>query len=244
MKKLTLFAVILSSMVIYAYSDYDMCAGTIGHKALACSACHGGSFANDIIILDGKADPESDTRFDIAVRVPESILASLQLAVQLPEERGIRLDSDKQSVVKETSNSTLFSLVSLNQKSLNDAESFYTTLHLEFDEPLTEVAYITIHGVLSNGDGTSQGDYTFSKEVVLEPAQKNLDAYFSNNSFYVGQRANELLRVVDLQGRVVYKQYIADSEARIDLSELESGIYQAVVGDGSKGFQSMAIQVK
>jgi hypothetical protein len=68
MKKLSLLVVILSSIIIYAYSDYDTCAGTAGHKALACSACHGGSFANDIIILDDKNDPENDTRFTPAFR--------------------------------------------------------------------------------------------------------------------------------------------------------------------------------
>jgi hypothetical protein len=151
---------------------------------------------------------------------------------------------DKQSVVKETSNSTLFNLVSLQQKSLNDEDGFYTTLHLDFEEPLTDARTITIQGVLSNSDGTPNGDYSFSKEVGLEPVQKSLDAYFANNSFFVAERANELLRVVDLQGKVVYSGYIAENQARIDLAELGSGIYQAVVGDGSKGFQSMAIQVK
>lgn len=245
MKKFMILVVILSSVVFYAYRDYDMCAGTEGHKALACSACHGGSFANDVIILDGKTDPEDEATYEVGIRIPDSDLASLQLAVNISQESSGRVEVDMLSAIKEARNNSLFSLISLNQKSARDDQGFYTTVHVKFEEALTSPQYITIQGVLSNNDGTPFGDQSFSKEVKLEPVQKqHLDAYFANNSFFVQERANELLRVVDLQGRVVYSDFISDSKASIDLSSLEQGIYQAVVGDGSKGFQSMAIQVK
>ena len=185
MKKLMILAVIFSSFVFYAYRDYDMCAGTEGHKALACSACHGGSFANDVIILDGKTDPEDETSYEIGVRIPDSELASLQLAVNISQESSAKVEVDMVSTIKEARNNSIFSLISLNQKSANDDDGFYTTVHLQFDEEITSPQYVTIQGVLSNDDGTPFGDKTFSKEVIIEPAQKQLEAYVAHNNIFI-----------------------------------------------------------
>lgn len=243
MKKFVLSAVLISALFFFAFRDYDICSGTEGYKSLACSACHGGSFASDVFILDGKTDPNNEAVYSFDIRIPDSDLASLQLAVNTSQQSGVRVEVDMVSAIREARDNALFSLISLSQKSANGTDGFFTTVHLYFDEAPQVRQSVALQGVLSNNDGTPYGDQAFSKELIVEPKAKKLDAYVAEQTLYVNEQSAELLRIVDMQGRIVYEQNLSDRKSTIDLSHLNQGVYQAIIGNGSQGFQSMAFQL-
>lgn len=251
MKKFILLSLVLGSLFLFSYNDYGNCAGTTEHKALTCGACHGGSISNEVFIIDGKTEEIEENVYEYVVKIPASTLSSLQLSTRVLGLVSINptVQVDLASEMAVEKGQTLFSLVNLNEKTtkVNGKDELYTRFRFAFNEALSEPTTVAIEGVLSNQDGTVNGDQSFYKELVLEPAKlvdSKLDAYYFDHRLVLGNLYSDLLRIIDLQGKVVYSEYIEESTRQVNLKDLNEGIHYAIMGTHNKEQESLSFYVK
>lgn len=103
------------------------------------------------------------------------------------------------------------------------------------NEPLT----FLLEAVLSNADGTASGDKVLTKEIEINPTNKEEEpsimeggcvvaeqSFYYENSWYITSSKEELIyfQLFDMQGKQIVNQTIK-YVATIDLSTLQSGLY-------------------
>ena len=251
MKKFTFAILLLVSICLLALKDHEVCPGVAGHKALACSACHGGSISGDVFIIDGKVENENtgENSFEYIIRVPTEGLGLLQLfSASADRVYGApRVDVDLATALLEVKGSTLYNAVNLSKyKSANNMSEF--TIRYSFEEPLTMTKKMILQGVISNNDGTAEGDQTFYKEIAIEPQETGLEslnhslaynqAYYYNNQVIISIPGNsQWVQIMDLQGKIVQLNFVENYEV-VDVTPLVKGIYLVLVGKGTSSQQS------
>jgi hypothetical protein len=251
MKKLTFAILLLVSIGLLALRDNEVCPGVAGHKALACSACHGGSISGEVFIIDGKVqeDNPEDNSFEFIVRVPSGSLGLLQLFSSSADQvyGAPRVEVDLSTALLEVKGSTLYGAVNLSKdKSVNNTKEF--TIRYSFVEPLTMSTKMILQGVISNNDGTKEGDQTFYKEITIEPKKEDLQAsnlslvydqaYYHNNQVVISNPGKtQAIQIIDLEGKVVHSAIVEECE-NIDVSQLVQGMYLVLVGNHKNNLQT------
>lgn len=251
MKKFSFALSLFIVIGLLSLKDNEVCPGVAGYKALACSACHGGSISDQVFIINGKLEGDSTdgSSFEYVVRVPSGSLSVLQLYASMANEvyGAPRVSVDFTDALLEVKGSALFNAVNVLQKKAGkDANEF--TIRYAFDEPLTETKTMILQGVLSNSDGTVNGDQTFYKEIVIEPKEGDLQsanltlardqAYYNNNQIIVSNPGKiQSIQIIDLQGKLV-QSALVEGYDNVDVSSLENGVYLVVLGNNKKELQS------
>lgn len=257
MKKITLITLIFSSIFLFSYRDYGSCNGVTELKALTCGSCHGGSISEDIFIMEGKNDDDSRSTFVYELAIPVKEAQALQLGTRLvgTTNQNPKIEGEFSSSKLVSKGRTIFNLVSLFQKNANIKNgNLNTSLSITFDEPITEQQTIAIQGVLSNEDGTVDGDRSFYQEVVINPVEKTniseavsvkeVGAYYTQQKLMLKDVKQDVLRIVDLQGRVVKTETLDKSKSSVDLSSLNQGLYRAVFGSKASDIEQVAFRVE
>lgn len=261
MKKLIFIPVLLIVFTLFSYKDYTACPGAkSSHKAIACSACHGSSVSNDVVVIGGGKDEEEineegENDFNFVVKLPNIDIDLIQIATNTTS-RTAKLPKVDISLTRDLLSAgslTLFNAVNLpeNKTGKKSANKSFD-VSFSFDEAITEAQTLIIQGVISNNDGTVNGDKTFYKEVVIQPknntiAPENVEAvnlsiaqeayYYNNNHIIISSLTNKQVRVIDLQGKVLIDKEVANYE-NIDVSNLTKGNYFVIVGSTGKDMQS------
>jgi hypothetical protein len=225
-----------------------------GHKALACSACHGGSISSDVYIIDGKREEDvtssGEEGFVYEVKIPVGYGSIVQLFASNDEIAydDPKVEIDYTDVLKDLRGSALFNAVNLFEgKSFNGFTS--VNVSYTFEEAIKETKTFILQGVISNNDGTVNGDHTFYKEIVIEHKESSIQAanlsiasdkiYYNNNQVIVSSPGKtQQVQIIDLQGKVVYNT-IVDGYGVIDVSTLNQGIYLVVSGNTKETLQTM-----
>ncbi|MFT4970773.1 MAG: hypothetical protein ACI9O4_002535, partial [Chitinophagales bacterium] len=164
-----------------------------------------------------------------------------------------KVEFDLASELRENGEGTIFNRVNFLEKTSieNGVQGVSTEVKFTFDEPITKPTVVVIQGVLSNQDGTVNGDRSFYKEVVLQPAEKKeslsaesianqkLDAYYYEQNLFLDAEEANVLRVINMEGKVVADFNVHAASNQLDLSALNKGVYYAVLGFNSRNLQSM-----
>lgn len=252
MKKLLIFPLFLFAFALFSAGDYEACVGLEGRKSLACSACHANSISGDVFIVDGKDEEEEDVEpdtdentYNYTFVIPVRSSSYLQVSASNEGSSRIRkVEMPLTNVFAQNDREFSFNRLSIGQLKSIDKDIFQFEMSYTFEEAITEPTIVMVQGVLSNNDGTSAGDYSFSKEILVQPKAKLLAAslefnsYFNKGVLYVQQEAADQVRVLNLQGQVVYNSVVPAIEA-IDLSGLENGVYFAIVGSKAANLQNI-----
>ena len=262
MKKITLIPAFFILLALISFKDYSICNGAnSSHKAIACNACHGGNIAGGVVVIGGGKDDvetnddNSSTDFEVEVKLPNVDLESIQIASYIIDQKLNTpvIAINKTEIALNTRTITLFNalnLASLGSGKTGEDKSF--TINYHFNEALTEAQTVVIQGVISNNDGTVNGDQTFYKEVVLQ-AKSNIQEetseapisssivqekhYYNNNQLYIRVSNPQKVRVLDLQGKIVLDTKTNENKA-IDVSNLSHGNYFVVIGTSGKEMQN------
>lgn len=248
MKKILFTLILLSALVLFSFKDYGVCSGTSGQKALTCGSCHGGSISDDVFIIDGKTENEESngvptSTFSGGIIVRGIVgFQNLQVMVRQISKKpvgGLLLVDRKIPLVSNAGVELSSPLVLVQKKSTNAATTI--PIEIRFDENLTEPQNYFVEIVLSNADGTANGDKVLAQEIVVYPAAKNEEetpsisatncmadeeSFYANNTIIslVYDEAPIDLLVYNLMGQQVVHHTFQNSSS-IDVSNLPTGKY-------------------
>lgn len=222
--------------------DYSVCSGSTGQKSIVCSACHGGAITADIFIIDGKLEDESseeettEETYVIEITLPVEEGQSVQLFSSGLDETS-RLNGPQGNELGELQikeSSVLYNVLALNNFRVRGQN--FARLNVELFtsniENQGEGSFI-LQGVISNNDGTPNGDQSFYQEIALPKKQLNTKLksetkmYFANNALNIDAQNNLLLSIFNLNGQEVF-QLDNTSSGKVDLSFLPNGMYIAM----------------
>ena len=193
-------------------------------KAFTCSSCHATIIDN--IIINGK-NIKNNSALEVTLILPNDVTFN---AIQVDV---IGIDNPKESnfpVYQEDDYGTIYNTSidkDLNGKKANE---------IVFEIPMSEFVEgedIQIQGLLTNADGSSKGDYSFSEKIVLEQKSSIEEAQplsifpsVANTHFTIkNAELNSMVTIVDLSGRKVFQNTISSTEELIDVSNFQNGYY-------------------
>lgn len=225
MKKFVLFSFLFITIFLFSYKDYGGCSGSSsGHKALTCGACHGGIVSDDIYILDGKTDVEfapAQTVFTIPVQLPAFENPFLQIETHSADKVNTYFNILNKKPIRIAQESTLFETSKLTHK---NTQTLYLEVAVDNHQKLP--TNIILQGVVSDGDGTMNGDQSFYKEIDLndfvDQAANKKSIYYYNNQLHFKKDKLQSIAIIDISGKVLIKQ---QTNQTIDVSELPQGKY-------------------
>jgi len=250
MKKFTFAIVLMVSIGLLALKDNEVCPGLLGHKSLACSACHGGSISGEVFIIDGKVDDEYVEVWgnEYVIRIPSDRLGILQLFSSTKEQvyGASNVAVDVATSLWEVKGNTLFNPINLTKQKSSNGRSEITIRYV-FDEPITKAKTMILQGVFSNNDGTAEGDQTFYKEITIQAKNEGIQgsnlslafdqAYYNGKQVIISNPGKiEAVQILDLQGKIVRSVVVEDYQ-NIDVSELQSGMYLVLIGNNRMEMQ-------
>jgi hypothetical protein len=120
-----------------------------------------------------------------------------------------------------------------------------TVWFFSWTAPATNVGDITFYAAINaaNGNNATSGDQIHLSQSTYPHSTVGVDDYLSRDDFSIFpnpssgiiQIKNNPLKetevsIVNLMGQIVYSREISENESKIDLSELEKGIYFVTIG--------------
>lgn len=241
MKNLFFLLAFITFFGLSSSKDYSVCDGTMSQKSIVCSACHGGAISADIFIIDGKLEEESSNDVDTSDNYVLEIIVPIEegQSIQLFSsglDRTNRLNDlqgNEIGALQIKESTVLYNLLALNnfrQRGQNFAKLEFSlvTSNLASEEHSSFV----LQGVISNNDGTANGDQSFYQEITL--AKKNPKTelvatrmFYVNSMLNVESEKDLMVSVFNLSGQEMYRseEYAVN---KLDLSFLPDGLYIAV----------------
>jgi len=225
MKRILTLLIILPILIFVLQSfsskgnDYDF---HVNQRDLICSSCHS-VLIDDIIV--GKT---YDSLFlNIEVTIPNSNIYS---AVELDI-----IDNEKPLIINEgftplfqNEFNTIYNLPLNNDRKGKKENTILIKYPLE---SISDNKELKIQGVITNGDGTIDGDYSFFKTISLEDninkaVQKiNVFPTVARNEINIDNAENSVISIYALNGKLVYKNNIINNKDIVDVSNFENGFY-------------------
>ncbi|MCB9256408.1 MAG: T9SS type A sorting domain-containing protein [Chitinophagales bacterium] len=249
MKNLLLLVAFIVVFTLSSSSDYSVCSGSMSAKSIVCSACHGGAISADIFIVDGKLEDasseessgseEEDIRIQITLPVEEGqsvqlFSAGLNSTSRLVNGETGEVLGDLQ--IKESS--VLYNVLALNRFRLGSQNYAKLDLALQTSSLETGEESFVLQGVISNNDGTPQGDQSFYKEIslvkkeLLSDWEEGLSLYYAKDALNIESKGEVSLSIFSLSGQEFYSTKQVEM-AELDLSFLPSGMYIALAQGSS-----------
>lgn len=231
MKKITLLLILIPILVITSlnftndnysdkYHNYE--------RNFTCSSCH----SEQIGILIGK--DEDSLYINIDVVIPNTVVYNF---VQLNIKGEAPTTLVGYNPVFENEIETLYNLEIGNSKQ-NKKEQTIKLKYLK--SALTENKEIEIQGVVTNADGTSNGEYSFYKKINLEESKidekvKEISIYptIASSQITITNSEEKTISIINLNGKVVFKNTILNEKEIIDVSNYKNGYYFILIA--SKG---------
>ncbi len=124
----------------------------------------------------------------------------------------------------------------------NESNNEPITLFWEAPKEFIVDQYIQVQGVISNLDGTNEGDYAFEKTVLVSPSifaptiqELTLYPTLANTTITVEgfEQETTLIRIINILGTTVYEASVAQfATLKVDVTQFENGNYFMVVNPG------------
>lgn len=246
MKRLLSLLVLAALLSAYTFNGGYSCptksnnGSTSGNRNLTCGSCHPGA-AIDPKITEGRIVQDKVVEFEIVF--PANLEGnSLELFVN--DNKGNNFSSSgatSEPTIIDGVGAQLFYELALSKSSGKKEDIQPVTFLWNAPATFNEVREIEIQGVISNLDGTEEGDYTFYKTIYVEPSIFNFEEEIkmyptlASSVLHVEGFAEEtnVLKVVNILGKTVYQSSVLqNAKLSIDVTNLDNGNYFLMIGEG------------
>ena len=212
------------------------------NRSFTCSSCH--ATIIDGIIVNGKLETDGGSVL-VEIDVPENTSGNLMVNIG-----GSAAEKINSSLVYNTIRIDQYgALLSFDLERGDGKKENKLSIKHEISAIEKAAGFIEIEGVLSNLDNKTTEDYSFYKKIPLEEVKtlKAVSVYPSvtSNTISIDNLAlASVIKIFDIQGKMVFKGVSEDEKTTIDLSNFPNGNYFALLGSGENLIQSKFVVSK
>jgi len=244
---------LLTSEIMYPGGSPGGKTGSPGDGGANCTECHSGTPMNQEywvfsseMMLSGY---EAGQTYNVMVYGLDADANKFGFEATAEDDSGNKVgtfDAGFTGLTQTINNSKAITHTALGTTPLADTG---TVWFFSWTAPATNVGDITFYAAINaaNGNNTTSGDqinlsqttYSYSTvgvddyftqdELSIYPNPSSGIVYIKNNSLKENQ-----ISIVNLVGQIVYSREISENEAKIDLSDLEKGIYFVTTGKSTQ----------
>lgn len=198
-------------------------------KGFTCSSCH--ATIIDGMIINGKTS-EDLSKVEVLIELPDFVPFT---AIQVDVKGAENPKNANFPVYTENDYGAIYN-TSID-KDLSGKKSNVLTFEIPL-EAFNEKEEIEIQGLLTNGDGTSIGDYSFAKKLILEEptiaeeveALSVFPTVAKTQLTIKNALENALISILNVSGQLVYQNTMSSSKEVVDVSNFENGYYFVQTG--------------